>query len=40
MQCLYVAVTSTECLLSRDASSWEVKNTVFVRSWDHYILSA
>ena len=35
MQCLYVAGTTTECLLRRGVRLWEVKNAVFVCGWDH-----
>ena len=34
MQCLYVAGIMTECLLRRGVHLWEVKNAVFVCSWD------
>ena len=35
MQCLYLAGTTTECLLRRGVRLWEVKNAVFVFGWDH-----
>ena len=35
MQCLYVAGTMTECLLSRGVHSWEVNYAVFLCGWDH-----
>ena len=35
MQCLYVAGTKTECPLRRGVRLREVKNAVFVCSWDH-----
>ena len=30
MQCVYVAGTTTECLLKRGVHVWEVRNAVFV----------
>ena len=35
MQCLYVAGTTTDCLLRRGVHLWQVKNAVFVCGWDH-----
>ena len=35
MQRLCVAGTMTECPLRRGVNLWEVKNAVFVYSWDH-----
>ena len=35
MQCLYVAGIMTECPLRRGDHFLEVKNAVFVCSWDH-----
>ena len=35
MQYLYVAGTTTECLLRRSVYLWEVENAVLVCGWDH-----
>ena len=40
MQCLYLAGTTTECLLRRGARLWEVKNAVLVGSQEHDQVSA
>ena len=40
MQCLYVAGTTTECLLRRGDHLRKVKNAIFVCGWDHDLVSA